>query len=379
MNKKPLVDFFAFGLYNDFIIFKRGNSMYENKKCEYCGEQFAKNDDVVVCPDCGAPYHRKCWNEHGECAHSSEHASGYAFNSASNPEQEETINFISGEEEDFVQKIKEQIVQRAPEQGDSAHCENCGAELIKGDNYCVYCGHKQGDPIKNGKRKFDGRDPLGGMNPDDEIAGEKVSNLVLLIRRNSDKLLPKLKAVSERKVKIGWSWLAFFFGYFYLFFRKLYKYGMIVILAQIMLFNVANIALGDPVKQINDTISSSFNTELSGEQLSDEEYFKAYEGAAKEVVENGSLMRIYAVAGISVFCTNLACALLFHFLYLMHCKGTIARMNKSAEILGEMSASDFRLNLLARGGVSIFGILLGYFSNMLLGQIVSYIIQMFTK
>ena len=352
--------------------------MYENKKCEYCGEQFAKNDDVVVCPDCGAPYHRKCWNEHGKCAHSDEHGGGFSFSTSGGEESKKT-DLTAGEEEDFVQKIKEQIIKKAPEQGDGVHCENCGAELLKGDKYCVYCGHKQGDPIRNGKRKFEGRDPLGGMNPDDEIAGEKVSNLVLLIRRNSDKLLPKLKAVSERKVKIGWSWLAFFFGYFYLFFRKLYKFGMIVILAQILLFNVVNVALGDPIKQINDTVSSSFNTELSGEQLSDEEYFKAYESAAKEVVSNGSLARTYAVAGISLICTNLACALLFHFLYLKHCKDTIARMNKSAEILGEMSASDFRLNLRARGGVSIFGILLGYFSNMLLGQIVAYIIQLFTR
>lgn len=350
--------------------------MYENKKCEYCGEQFAKNDDVVVCPDCGAPYHRKCWNEHGKCAHADEHGKDFALSSGS--EEPEKVDILP-EEEDFVQKIKDQIVERAPEQSDSLYCENCGAELIKGDKYCVYCGHRQGDPIRNGKHKFYGRDPLGGMNPDDEIAGEKVSLLALLIRRNSDKFLPKLKAVSERKLKIGWSWLAFFFGFFYLFFRKLYKYGMIVILAQILLFNVVNVALGDPVKQINEAISTSFSTELSGEQPSDEEYFKAYESAAKEVVSNGSLARTYATAGISLLCTNLACALLFHFLYLKHCKETIARMNKSAEILGEMSASDFRLNLLARGGVSIFGILLGYFSNMLLGQIVAYIIQFFTN
>ena len=28
--------------------------------CPVCGETFQNGDDVVVCPECGAPHHREC-------------------------------------------------------------------------------------------------------------------------------------------------------------------------------------------------------------------------------------------------------------------------------------------------------------------------------
>ena len=33
---------------------------YINEKCISCGKEFTKDDDVVVCPECGTPYHRGC-------------------------------------------------------------------------------------------------------------------------------------------------------------------------------------------------------------------------------------------------------------------------------------------------------------------------------
>ena len=33
---------------------------YYGCPCEGCGEPLTLKDDIVVCPDCGAPYHRTC-------------------------------------------------------------------------------------------------------------------------------------------------------------------------------------------------------------------------------------------------------------------------------------------------------------------------------
>ena len=33
-------------------------SNYLGSKCIMCGQEFKENDDIVVCPDCGTPYHR---------------------------------------------------------------------------------------------------------------------------------------------------------------------------------------------------------------------------------------------------------------------------------------------------------------------------------
>ncbi len=46
---------------------------YTNKPCGQCGESFTENDDVAVCPDCGTPIHRSCWN--GHCPNEDKHGS----------------------------------------------------------------------------------------------------------------------------------------------------------------------------------------------------------------------------------------------------------------------------------------------------------------
>ena len=43
-------------------------SLYKGYKCAACGNVFDENDDVVVCPECGAPHHRSCYLEKGQCA-----------------------------------------------------------------------------------------------------------------------------------------------------------------------------------------------------------------------------------------------------------------------------------------------------------------------
>ena len=37
--------------------------------------KFFDDEDIVVCPECGTPYHRECWNRVGTCIHSAEHGS----------------------------------------------------------------------------------------------------------------------------------------------------------------------------------------------------------------------------------------------------------------------------------------------------------------
>ena len=36
---------------------------YYGCPCEGCGEPLTLQDDIVVCPDCGAPYHRTCYEK----------------------------------------------------------------------------------------------------------------------------------------------------------------------------------------------------------------------------------------------------------------------------------------------------------------------------
>ena len=44
-----------------------------DEKCPVCSASFTEGDDIVVCPDCGAPYHRTCYTEQGRCSYYDEH------------------------------------------------------------------------------------------------------------------------------------------------------------------------------------------------------------------------------------------------------------------------------------------------------------------
>ena len=49
---------------------------YTGMPCPVCGKRFVKGDDIVVCPRCGAPYHRACFEEKGDCIFQDLHSAG---------------------------------------------------------------------------------------------------------------------------------------------------------------------------------------------------------------------------------------------------------------------------------------------------------------
>lgn len=52
---------------------------FENKICPICRKPFTADDDIVVCPVCGTPHHRACYNEKGGCGVEEFHASGFVW------------------------------------------------------------------------------------------------------------------------------------------------------------------------------------------------------------------------------------------------------------------------------------------------------------
>ena len=52
---------------------------FENQICPVCQEKFNENDEIVVCPECGTPHHRNCYNSLGECKNAPLHKEGFSF------------------------------------------------------------------------------------------------------------------------------------------------------------------------------------------------------------------------------------------------------------------------------------------------------------
>lgn len=353
--------------------------MIDKNSCAYCSEKLKEGDDIVVCPDCGARYHRACWDEHGRCAF--EHRSTPEAESVDDSAVESVNNESETEEtEDFIGQVLNRYVKQNGEDVTN-RCEACGRVLPKGVKTCLYCGHIQGAKSDDDNAKKAEFNAVNGIEYDEEIAGKKAGEIALVVKRNIPKFLPKFKKIDSRKIKISWSWPAFLFGYLYLFFRKMYKYGIIFIFAMVLLANVINTAAGDPVgnmlKKTQDIYGKYAYAVDSGDAESEKAYAEMEKALTEAFTQNNLIYKVYAVLLSSILCANIVAALLCNYLYLRHCVATIDRMKKSADVLGGMSDGELKFNLLARGGVSIFGIVLGYMANRALSFLFSQIVSLF--
>ncbi|HZJ75561.1 MAG TPA: RING finger protein [Clostridia bacterium] len=68
---------------------------YLGEKCPFCKTDFIDESDIVVCPICGTPHHRECWNELGNCFNKELHKSGFVYtplNSETDKRADEQVN-----------------------------------------------------------------------------------------------------------------------------------------------------------------------------------------------------------------------------------------------------------------------------------------------
>lgn len=48
--------------------------------CDVCGEELKPNDFIVVCPECGTPIHKECWDREHKCPNEARHIDDYDWN-----------------------------------------------------------------------------------------------------------------------------------------------------------------------------------------------------------------------------------------------------------------------------------------------------------
>lgn len=76
----------------------------KNVKCGFCDKIFQEQDDVVFCPDCGAPAHRSCWQQEGECIYADRHGNGFRWCSPAEAARNEAREHREQAEIDFCEK-----------------------------------------------------------------------------------------------------------------------------------------------------------------------------------------------------------------------------------------------------------------------------------
>lgn len=208
-------------------------SNYIGVRCPICNKKFSEADDIVVCPVCGAPHHRTCYDEKKQCAFIEDHLSGKEW---SDP---------AGTVPPHEQK----------KDGQSKTCQRCGTDNPKDTVFCSACGNPM--TIEPPKYKDDDSQAhqwvfpgftmqidsismlYGGVNPDDKIDDENVADIAKYVGSGSGYYIPRFKIMSEKGHSLMPNFAALFFHFFYYFYRKMYLVGTLM-LALYMLSMIPN-------------------------------------------------------------------------------------------------------------------------------------------
>ncbi|MGN0521602.1 MAG: RING finger protein, partial [Eubacterium sp.] len=194
---------------------------YDNEKCPVCGKQFGSDDDIVTCPYCGTPHHRECYNSLGHCVNSDKHGTDFEYL----PNKNTPVD-----EKPFEQKQNEKSIRPAID--------------ANGLNFRV------------SENEYD--------KSNETIDGKSIRDIAAVVRTNILRFIPKFK----RNKKISWNWGAFFFGPYYLFFRKIYKQGFLFLALGLISDFIIQGAFSEQYQKFTDFMNSAM-TQMQSNTVDD--------------------------------------------------------------------------------------------------------------
>lgn len=213
----------------------RGYSManFIGEVCPICKQKFKAGDDIVVCPECGAPHHRSCYLEHGKCAYEDRHAQGFT---------------VSRQKEE--QRERQQAQERSQQQQSNSPggkvCGNCGTVNPDTGLFCIVCGSTlssagpQAGPAPQGPAGA--QTSFGGVKPEEKIGEIPAKDFAAYVGSNAVYYLPKFASFGNRNKTVSLNFTALFFPSLYYLYRKMYPAGIFLFLIN-LIFNVFSMVL----------------------------------------------------------------------------------------------------------------------------------------
>ena len=311
---------------------------YFGKKCPVCDKYFHEGDDIVVCPDCGTPHHRECYEENGQCFNKDRHKNNYDYNTDSNDTaSSENICSNCGEHNDK----------------DSFFCKHCGVPLSQdnlnnGQNARNY-SENQDKSAQNAQGGFQGTpfaaydpfDPMAGVDKNESFGdGVTAGEAAKYVKQNTPYFIRIFNNIRKLS-KSRFNFCAALFTGIYLLYRKMYKIGALICAVQLglMILYVA-ISYSAPYQEILNNIPAlSFS-----DPASLNEYFSFLSG-----LSGLQLFMIYYLFAYDLIRIGLMLVIGFTFnrLYFNHCKKQI---NKIKDQYASKDEAENKLQ--TKGGVN---------------------------
>ena len=193
---------------------------YQHISCQICQRDFQEGDDIVVCPECGTPVHRACWQQLGHCVNEYRHGTGWSWEPPKTAEEEE---------------------QAEAQQDASAESETGGDQ---GDDVQqdpnMFIGPEQTGPY--GGYPYASMDGTGGVRQgyhriggDETLGKYKVKEYASVIQNGSERFIPKSFRMERTHSVNSWNWAAFFFPAFWFAYRKMFGYALLALILTIII------------------------------------------------------------------------------------------------------------------------------------------------
>lgn len=198
---------------------------YIGNKCPVCDKYFHANDEIVVCPECGTPHHRECYEAEGHCHNLSRHQEGYDYS------------------EDKTQSAAPHAVI----------CPSCGKENDEGSFFCKYCATPLSsqdaqpqqpqqpprspfaafNPDGSSDSPFPFMDPMGGVPADTDFGdGVTAGETAKYVKQSTPyymRVFNNIRTVNRSK----FNFTAAIFAGGFLLYRKMYKLGALITALQL--------------------------------------------------------------------------------------------------------------------------------------------------
>lgn len=228
---------------------------YKGSKCIACGKEFKDDDDIVVCPECGTPYHRICYNKNGKCINETLHASGKAWqpdNAEKQPAKRICVRCHAENPDGALYCCRCGMPFNTGAYNNGARPNSGGAfrdgintaplhndeQTNNGNNQSRYNpngyneGSDQGDFFSSFSVNYS--DPLCGFNPSEEYEnGVTLAELGAYVDSNTHYYLPKFKFMKETGSGVAVNFTALFFPQFYFAYRKM---PLMALISMVVLF-----------------------------------------------------------------------------------------------------------------------------------------------
>lgn len=317
-------------------------------KCPVCQKYFHADDDIVVCPECGTPHHRECYEQTGHCCNEHRHAQGYDY----------------AESEEAAQHQGKKCPSCGKSNPENAFfCNFCGSSLTQQQNAQSAQQNPVGDQNANGQAGspffVNVLDPLGGVPADTDLGdGVTAGEAAKYVKQNPPyfvRVFSNIKNFNKSK----FSFAAAIFPGGYMLYRKMYKLGALFTLLHFALeifqtYLYLYIMNTDTMKNTSDMISSLMSfTDAS--------------------ISNVSILYLYEMIFGAIIALRIVIGICFNRMYFKHCKKQIVSIKENA---GESENPDTLLQ--TKGGVNMplaASIYTAYLIIMYLPSLLSYFVK----